>query len=278
MTCPALAPNAWPSACTTRILRMTDNREIPRCRVCPRGRELTATVPGFKPGRLHPDTFPQTDKPEATMEQSAQTPQTPLKTDEPEATMEKTTYTTRELADLLGKPLYDVTNAKYSKAAVPKPGSKIAAVCEAMRERGISWDRIVSTPHAGREKKVAAETVPGNASSTPERVTETSIREATKQGMESPDAVLDSNPEPDAPYAASAAPEPAASESRFVSSGRAISRELSTTELVEDTVNRLTGRGPIPGSIGAAMSLEDILDELRRRLPGAGITITLGGM
>jgi len=72
--------------------------------------------------------------------------------------------------------------------------------------------------------------------------------------------------------AAEAAPVPVV---RLPSLSQAIAAELDTSELMEDAVKRVDGSGPVPGSIGTAMSLEDILGELRRRLPGAAITIAL---
>jgi hypothetical protein len=65
-----------------------------------------------------------------------------------ETRTDKPTYTVKELAELLNCRPIDVGNAKHNRTASPE--SRTGAVLVAMRERGISWDQVVSAHKAGK--------------------------------------------------------------------------------------------------------------------------------
>lgn len=167
--------------------------------------------------------------------------------------MEKKNYTIKELAALLGVSPKDVANAKYVQNKEPRPGSNIAAIRDGMTARGITWDQVVTAP---RGKSAGTDA----ASGTPDPADDPSNTLASDLAT----VVADMEPEDTPPPVSQRLP-----------LGQAMARELSIGELEEDAAKRLTGHGPVPGSIGTAMSLEEILGELRRRLPGAAISITL---
>lgn len=178
-----------------------------------------------------------------------------------EKKMEQQTYTVNELAALFGVSPKDVANAKYLKSQNPKASSKVAIVLNGMLEQGITWDQVVNGPRG--KKPNAAQAIdappPVNESTPPSMVD----APGSDPAPEFADVVADMEPEDTPPV------------SQQLPLGQAIARELSTSELMGDAAKRLAGLGPIPGSIGVAMSNEDLLTELRRRFPGAMLYIPI---
>lgn len=178
-----------------------------------------------------------------------------------EKKMKQQTYTVNELAALFGVSSKDVANAKYLKSKNPKASSKVAIVLNGMLDHGITWDQVVNSP---RGKKPNA--APAIDASPP-------VDEST------PLAMVDapgSDPAPElADVVAGMEPEDTPPASQQLPLGQAIARELSSGELLEDVGMRLAGLGPVPGTIGAAMSNKDLLAELRLRFPGAMISIPI---
>jgi hypothetical protein len=62
-----------------------------------------------------------------------------------ESKMQQQFYTIKELATLLGEKVGDVRNAKTWTPKNPRPGSAIYRIIEAMKDRGITWDQVVSS-------------------------------------------------------------------------------------------------------------------------------------
>lgn len=124
MTCPARNQKLTPAACPEHILGVSDSHELLRCRACPRGQALMATV-GIGDNFYGPeeDCTPNTE----------------------EKPVEKQTYTMKELAVLLGVPPKAVSNARYMKTKNPLPGSLIAAVRDGMTAQGVTWDQVVNS-------------------------------------------------------------------------------------------------------------------------------------
>ena len=173
VTCPARNPQLRPSACPAFILRITDSREIQRCRACPHGQALVATAPAIRP--IPPEN---PEEARSAPPPVALHPET-NKEEVPRVENEKPTYTMKELAELLGYNLKDVQNARYVKTVNPVPGTKIHAVREAMRERNITWEQIVS-------EKVRREAARAAKAPMPENLVPAKLEQESSPAIESP--------------------------------------------------------------------------------------------
>lgn len=103
MPCPAHNRKLTPAACPEHILSIADGRELLRCRACPRGQALMATV---------------------RISDSFYGPEEGCAPNTEENQVKKQTYTAKELAALLGLSPKDVTNAKYVKSKTPCPAQR----------------------------------------------------------------------------------------------------------------------------------------------------------
>lgn len=155
--------------------------------------------------------------------------------------MEAKTYTVPQLAAELGfAPAYIYT-AKASKRE-PMPGSKNHMVLEAMRERGITWDNVVPAPRGLKKAHVeAAPSIDSAPNVTPEVIAPPRavlVRESPAPAIHGEaDMPDDTNCGTDAPSC------------------------LADSDCCDCEAQ------PVP--------LELVLAELKRRLPGASITITI---
>ena len=67
-------------------------------------------------------------------------------------TQQQQQYTTAEQADLLGYTKSDINNARHVKGYTPKPGSRVYNVLEAMQQRDITWDQVITKNTKPAEK------------------------------------------------------------------------------------------------------------------------------
>ena len=158
-----------------------------------------------------------------------------------ENVMEAKTYTVPQLAAELGfAPAYIYT-AKASKRE-PMPGSKNHMVLEAMRERGITWDNVVPAPRGLKKAHVeAAPSINSAPNVTPEVIAPPRavlVRESSAPAIHGEaDIADDTDCGTDAP------------------------NDQADSDCCDCEAQ------PVP--------LELVLAELKRRLPGASITITI---
>ena len=189
--------------------------------------------------------------------------------------MEQRTYMRRELAALLGVSPKDVGNAKDYKAKSPRPGSAVHTVIEGMRERGIVWAQIVPDargrkPGAGRGLAEAfAGPVPA-----PPADHGAGGPEIDPDGEDRPDPLVDDRArEPEEAPAPDAPPSPGRAVAAGPDAGFKEFQQRARRDLMRHS-GRLAPDAE-SASPGDAMTLEEIIAQFRRRLPGVTITINL---
>ena len=160
---------------------------------------------------------------------------------------EKKTWTTSELAVLCGVKTKDVRNARgYSGGVIP--GSVRHGVLEKMRELGITWDDVTFSPR-GRSKK--------RPCSTPEAETRQDVPAVEMREDVFAEAPTDALPQ---------------AESAIIPDTETI--PVNNPDADADPVNASVAGTP-PAALPGPMTLEHVLAELKRLLPGASITISL---
>jgi hypothetical protein len=179
------------------------------------------------------------------------TAQTVTEPERKEGKMERETYTTRELADLLGLNIVAINNAKQQKPKNPQPGSAIHAVTEAMKARGITWEQVTPTPRGNIQKN------PQKADAPPATIAETAPAALESDAAQ---AVADREPE-----AASEAPQAPSSEAYLLSHFDAPQAEP------DGGIAHATGEARLHPL--ATFPLEALAGEITRRMPRAVVVL-----
>jgi hypothetical protein len=192
---------------------------------------------------------------------------------------EKRTYTVKELASLIGVSPKDVQNAKFSPAKEPIPGSKNHTIRQYMTAEGITWDQVVRAPGKytvlrKTDQRKSEQSGFANTRPTPELAQKLGIDlNEEKAALSAIEEALTQAVAEMEPGELASAMEPGVRRPGQTD-GALMASVLDTPELEGELAWRVDGGGA-PDRIGLMISTEELLFELKRRLPQATVTVTL---